>query len=534
MPINSLRNDALPVAQVDTLPVGGTPTVGQIFSVTINRKTVSYTTISTDTTLTIIAASIAAALTTAAQTITEFLEIAWTSSVANVIATGPADGTTFTISGTSATGGGTPTFTDSTTTAALGFLHADDPANWSLNRLPAGGVATPVLTSAVALAGGTLVNGTPYFWIITGINAIGETVKSNQVTFTPSGGNLSATLTWPAVVGATGYKIYRSTTTNVYTTPALVASVGVVTTYADTGTAVGVGAPPGVSTATGDDVYLTGTTQGLKYGLAALGYLAFNSLHIDSTFTGPVGLPDINPTGYVEYRPKYWTCAPLTVYYGENNGTGSGLVRIDKGSASAVAWIIYQTGSPSTNGQGALQIIGANAGDTMVITSGFVSGGVGAGNTFQLSTLKTGYLNSPATDVTIYFGTTAVLGTISQNGGTLYCPSNVTALTMSDGIFYLEESATLGTFLGYGGTLFDMSNGLITSLTVDSGCTVDKSSDGRAQTITNATFRNGSTFLDPNNSVAFTNPFLVDGTLNQNAQSFVKLDLGNGFHLQKS
>src|ERR1035438_5341523 len=88
---NIFRGDSLALAQQDTLPVGGAASnAGNVFSCTINRKVVSYIEVAGDTTNTILAASIAAAL--AASTIAEFAKITWTSSVANVIATGPATG----------------------------------------------------------------------------------------------------------------------------------------------------------------------------------------------------------------------------------------------------------------------------------------------------------------------------------------------------------------------------------------------------------------------------------------------------------
>jgi hypothetical protein len=420
MPTNVFRGDSMPIAQVDTLPVGGTPTVGQTFGVTINRKTVTYTTISTDTTLTIIAASIAAALTTVGAAIKEFAEIIWTSSVANVIATGPANGGTFTIASTSATGSGTPTFTHSTTTAPLGLNHWDDPANWSLNRVP--------------LAG--------------------------------------------------------------------------------------------------DDVYLTGTSTPILYGLSQ-GYLVYNSLHVDASYTGQLGLPTYNTSGYLEYRPLYLQCSPLAIYYGENIGSGSSLVKIDTGT-NAVAWNIYQTGSPAVQGQPSLYIAGSNAANTLVVTSGNVGIALETGTTCQIPVIETGYLTSQNTDVTLHCGLGATLGAITQFGGTIYAQTNLTTVNINAGVFYLAESATLTTLTGNGGTFFDLSNGLLGTITSNSGFTYDKNQDIRSKTITNATLRNGSTFRNKPGLIAFSNPILIDGTLDQSQPSYVTLDVGNGKHLQTS
>jgi len=60
-----------------------------------------------------------------------------------------------------------------------------------------------------ATAGGALTAGT-YKYYVTAINANGESNVSNEVTITTAAGNLTGALTWGAVTGATGYKVYRT------------------------------------------------------------------------------------------------------------------------------------------------------------------------------------------------------------------------------------------------------------------------------------------------------------------------------------
>jgi len=99
--------------------------------------------------------------------------------------------------------------------------------------------------------GGTLTIGTPYYYVVTSVDEVGETLASSEVTKTPAvvnGVNQQAIrLTWPSISGAISYNIYRSTTSGTYTTPALVTNV-IYADYTDTGTAVATGAPPGSST----------------------------------------------------------------------------------------------------------------------------------------------------------------------------------------------------------------------------------------------------------------------------------------------
>jgi hypothetical protein len=115
------------------------------------------------------------------------------------------------------------------------------------------GLAAPGIFSNITNVGaGSFAAGT-YFWKITATNAAGETTGSNEVSATVAL-NDAETISWTRVPGATGYKVYRSTTSGGQSTsPALVASVGAGTgqtvTYQDTGSAVGAGAVPAASTA---------------------------------------------------------------------------------------------------------------------------------------------------------------------------------------------------------------------------------------------------------------------------------------------
>src|SRR3990170_489822 len=105
--------------------------------------------------------------------------------------------------------------------------------------------------AAVGPTGGTWgATGTRY-WRITATNATGETAGSLEASFNVTDTAKKVTLTWAAVAGATGYKVYRSATSGVYTTPALRATLGAVTTYDDDGSAAGAGALPSAHTTGG-------------------------------------------------------------------------------------------------------------------------------------------------------------------------------------------------------------------------------------------------------------------------------------------
>lgn len=111
-----------------------------------------------------------------------------------------------------------------------------------------------VVTSAVPVAGGALTAGT-YKYYVTAINANGETTKSNEVSGTTSAGNLTLTVTWTAVTGATGYKIYRTAAGGLTDSELLLTTVGLVTTYNDTAVGSPAGAFPTTNTATTPGTY---------------------------------------------------------------------------------------------------------------------------------------------------------------------------------------------------------------------------------------------------------------------------------------
>jgi hypothetical protein len=114
------------------------------------------------------------------------------------------------------------------------------------------GSPRPASLSMAAQAGGAFAAG-DYAWGVTATGGpTGESLPAIITTpfGTPLSLNQKVVLTWPAAAGATGYNIYRVSLnySNPMGTPlGLVASVGAVTTYTDTGTAIGAQHPPGAN-----------------------------------------------------------------------------------------------------------------------------------------------------------------------------------------------------------------------------------------------------------------------------------------------
>lgn len=130
-------------------------------------------------------------------------------------------------------------------------------------------IPEPVLAGSPT-AGGALTAGT-YKYYLTAINAVGETNVSNEITVTTAAGNLTATLTWSAVTGATGYKVYRTAAAGATGTELLVITLGAVVTYADVAVGSPSGALPTTNTAFNPGIYTAPTkyvpfmSESIKY-----------------------------------------------------------------------------------------------------------------------------------------------------------------------------------------------------------------------------------------------------------------------------
>lgn len=119
---------------------------------------------------------------------------------------------------------------------------------------------TPPVQSALSTAasGGTITAGT-YIYAVTAINANGETTISNERTIVTTGSTSTVTVTWAAVTGATGYKLYKTAAGGASGTELLYKTVGAVTTDIDTAPGSPAGAIPTVNNATTPGTYASPT-----------------------------------------------------------------------------------------------------------------------------------------------------------------------------------------------------------------------------------------------------------------------------------
>jgi hypothetical protein len=398
--------------------------------------------------------------------------------------------------------------------------------------------AAPVQANAVAHSGGTLSNGTTYFWVVTAINDVGETTASNEKSLAITTPNLSATISWAAATNATGYNIYRGTTTGAEN--ALVGSVAAgVLTFLDTGSAGTVQSPPVSNTATagswgsvattvantspsdsadvlnwsaghiptaGDIITLSNTAVPILWNLSSAVGVTVVSLTAPNSFTGQVGLPTTNVTGlpYVEYRPTYYQLAATNYVIGDTVGTGTTLFKIDA-QAIAVTGTVQNTGSGSVTNEEAFQFIGTGA-NVWKVSGGTAGFGIN-GEEVTLTTLDVGSPNvGGASSPSVRCGSNVTLTTVVDYGAPLELHSGCTTLTTYGAAVvtcYAGNITTINlndtsSFIYYGG-------GTIGQIEQGEGTTLDFNENQVPRVVTNINVYGPATIKDGGQTVTWTN-----------------------------
>lgn len=266
-----------------------------------------------------------------------------------------------------------------------------------------------------------------------------------------------------------------------------------------------------------DDVVVANTSVPMLWNLDQLAAVQFNTYQRYQSFTGTVGLPENNPNGYNEWRATYFKfsgpqgsvpAGGLVMTLGVGTGQGPSRERYDVGSQPTTLNVIAAGTAADDYG---VRFLGQHTANTFTLL-GNVSLGVamlpGEKANLSSSTVDGGALLGIGPNVTW-----TAASTLTMLGGAAILNAAPATLTMANGAqaTFTTDALTWPTITAQGGcSLLWLAGGTITTLTMSVGCTLDKSQDLRALTITNSTI-DGDTcqFLDPLNAITWTNATTV-------------------------
>lgn len=221
-------------------------------------------------------------------------------------------------------------------------------------------------------------------------------------------------------------------------------------------------------------------------------------------FTGTIGLPAINADNsntYYEYRTQNLTLAGGTLYV---NATSCQRVNVAFGSNLATVRVLG-TGSRLDKSTPVVLLTGGNSSSTLTINKGDVGVAFYDTTSATFSTVGTGYMTTPASDVTLTVGLGATLTTINKNGGRAYLRVGATTITQQPdgGTLTLTDSAAVTTLNVMAGTVNFQSVGTVGTINLYNKATLDCSGDPRAKTVTNPinVYDSAVTVIDPQKTI---------------------------------
>lgn len=275
----------------------------------------------------------------------------------------------------------------------------------------------------------------------------------------------------------------------------------------------------------GDDLVFEDSTYGVLYALEDT--TNYGDITIDSTFTGEIGLPVQNATGYREYRPRFLKLGDGTSSYALTVGLGTGRqpprVFVDANAAD-VAAKIYNSGQGISD---EMPIIIKNTGgaSTLDVYSGKVH--IDADSSGSLTTLRITPADGGTNNVYVLIDEAVAAGAITQTGGTLEVRGSASSIDASNNAqarFVLAAACPV-IVVATGGTVYwESTAGVTTSISVHAGGSIDFSRNVSAKTVAAAVMYAGGTLKDPSGIVTWTTGVDLLGCSIRD----VTLDLGRG------
>jgi hypothetical protein len=244
---------------------------------------------------------------------------------------------------------------------------------------------------------------------------------------------------------------------------------------------------------TSDDIVFEDSSVDVSYDLDQ--DAAYPSLTIMASYTGRIGLPSTNSSGYVEYRQRFLIVGdgdPMDLTIGQGAGAQSQLILIDVNQA-VLTFNQYGSGT-AFDGEHAVTVQTAASGSTVNVFGGQLEfAGVN-----ELTTLRV--TPSDQSEVAVQGSTGTTVGTAIINGGRVTLRHTVTTLDVSDGaeVFVSDDAAIATVSVATGATVFWSSTGAIgTLLNVYHQGIMDFSRSGVGKAVQAAKVYHGGVLSDP-------------------------------------
>lgn len=257
-----------------------------------------------------------------------------------------------------------------------------------------------------------------------------------------------------------------------------------------------------------DTVYIQNTTGSIKYGLNQSS-VSLTALFSDSTFTGALGLPDVNADGdtpYFEYRPRQLQIDLQNFHVGLGKGNGSAMIRVKTGTVVMTA-NIYNTANNALTDPPPVRIETGVANNTLNHIAGRVGVAFDGATAAKFTTVALGSVSNPNGQAVLEVGNGATIGTVTVDGGELSTLSSVTTLNQYGGQVTLLGTAAITALNGDGGTLYWQAASIIGTPVAATGYTIDATRDPRAKGFGSTLLMHpGSALLDDGKTITFGGP----------------------------
>jgi hypothetical protein len=245
----------------------------------------------------------------------------------------------------------------------------------------------------------------------------------------------------------------------------------------------------------GDDGVLANTSTPMSWNLDQIASVQFNTLTRWDSMTGQIGLPETNANGYTEWRAKH-----LKVSGPQGSVPAGGLQLAASQQVTLTVLDGTQVDFLGIHTQNAVSVLGGvtvnfamNPGEVASLNNVALDGsaalGIGQGVTWTAGSTLT------------MLGGVAALNSAPP---TLAMANGAQATIVKDGLTWAAITAQNGSSMTW------LAGGTITSLTMTTNSSLDKSQDARALTVTNSTIDGDTCFInDPLNAMSYTNPTTV-------------------------